>query len=360
MHRRSLENWWGKRFAVAIFAVGVGACGADPGALASERCPIQTPGCVVLTDASHPNDSPNSPMPDSTLPDSAPTRSPLCGFGGCFPGNPSACGATPEGDGATWAYARHALPHEDDASSEDAQDEHAPPRPVDAGEDASRADASVADVSIDAPADGATDVGANDEPKVQRSCYVRPSDLVPGSRVTTECTPVGQGAAGSACDDSSDCGALLACVEVNAKPTCRRFSCALPTSCPTGSFYQLEPLRVAGATMFDLKVPVCLPTDHCDFMASPSTCPKGQVCAVVGSEGDTTCVVPGTAQLGDACDDLNFCAEGLVCSKLKNQCLKICRTSAGMTECPGGTCQGGNLSLPDGFGICVGTAPDGG
>jgi hypothetical protein len=195
---------------------------------------------------------------------------------------------------------------------------------------------------------------------VQRSCYVKPSNATPGSNVATECAPVGQGAVGSACQDSSDCGALLACVDVAGKATCRRFSCAIPTQCPAGSFYQLEPLRVSGATMSDVQVPVCLPTDHCDFRAMPSSCPRGQVCAVVGSEGDTTCVVPGSAKLGDPCDDLTFCAEGLVCSKQKNQCLKICRVAAGMTECSGGMCQGGNRSLPYGFGICVGSNPDSG
>jgi hypothetical protein len=329
--------------------------------LASEPCPISTPGCVVPTDSGSAIDSPTIPMNDSSPGDAAPTRSPFCGVIGCFPGNPSACGATPEGDAAVFTH----VPQIDDAAPEDGQADHAPPRPVDASsDDASRPEASVggdgaADVSLDASSD-AGDVGAGDEPRVQRSCYVRPADNVPGTHVATECAPVGQGAQGSACQDSSDCGALLACVEVDTKPTCWPFSCALPTSCPSGSYYQLEPLRVGGATMADLKVPVCLPTDHCDLRQSPSKCPSGRVCAVVGSEGDTTCIVPGTAKLGDPCDDLTYCAQGLVCAKLKNQCLKMCRTSSGPAECPGGTCQGGNLSLPDGFGICVGTSPDAG
>jgi hypothetical protein len=223
-------------------------------------------------------------------------------------------------------------------------------------------DASVSpasDAASDRSVDASADIGANDEPQVQKSCYVRPSITEPVSPVS-ECAPAGQKGAGIACEDSSECDATLACVVVDGKPVCRKFSCALPPSCPAGSYYQLESLRVAGATVTDLKVPVCLPVDQCLLTATPNPCPSARVCAVVGSEGDTTCIVPGTAKLGDPCDDLHFCAEGLVCSKLKNQCLKLCRVAAGNTECPGGTCQGGNRSLPDGIGICVGTSPDAG
>jgi hypothetical protein len=216
-----------------------------------------------------------------------------------------------------------------------------------------------ADVSLESssPTDGQADAGATDEPKTPQSCYVKPS----GVSVVTECSTVGQGAPGTSCQDSTDCGALLACVDVNQTPVCRPFSCALPAQCPLGSFYQQVPLRVAGITLPGVVVPVCLPNDHCELLATPSPCRAGQVCAVVGSGGETTCVLPGSAKLGDSCDDLSMlCAEGLICSKLKKECLQICHVSASMTECPGGTCQGGNLSLPNGFGICVGGNPDGG
>jgi hypothetical protein len=294
--------------------------------------------------------------------DAGMTRSPLCGAVGCFPGNPSACGATPEGDGSTWFS--HAelptAPMADDAAGDDAPDRSSV-RPTDASDDVSHVDgAAPADATVADSAPPPGDAGAGDEPKVQRSCYVKPSTATPGSNVVAECAPVGQAGPGSACEDSTDCGALLACVDVGGKGTCRLFSCAIPALCPAGSFYQLESLRVSGVTMPDVQVPVCMPTDHCDLSATPSSCAKGRVCAVVGGDGDTTCVVPGSAKLGDSCDDLHFCGEGLVCSRQKNQCLKICRVAAGATECPGGTCQGGNRSLPDGFGICVGSNPDSG
>jgi hypothetical protein len=303
-------------------------------------------------------DAPNHPGNDSMPADAGMTRSPLCGAVGCFPGNPSACGATPEGDGSPW-FSRAYLQAAEDAASDDAPDRSSV-GPVDSSDDVSHADGA-ADATVADSAAPPGDAGAGDEPKVQRSCYVKPSTATPGSNVVAECAPVGQAGEGDPCDDSSNCGALLACVGVGAgKGTCRRFSCAIPTQCPDGSFYQLEALRVSGMTLFDVQVPVCLPTDHCNLLATPSSCAKGRVCAVVGGDGDTTCVVPGSAKLGDSCDDLHLCAEGLVCSKQKNQCLKICRVAAGATECPGGTCQGGNRSLPDGFGICVGTSPDSG
>jgi hypothetical protein len=355
MHRRQLKKGRGKSFAGAIFALGVAACSASGEGLGRLGCPISSYNCVAPGPDSG-ADAPSPPPADSAPGDAAASRSSLCGVVGCFPGNPSACGATPEPDAAFWTRAGL-----DDAQVEGAS--HA-----DASEDASRADASPAadsgpaspDGSVILPPDARADVGAADEPKPQRSCYVRPADSVPGTKVVSECAPVGPGAVGSDCQDSSDCGAGMACVDVKGKSTCREFSCALPTSCSKRSYYQLAALRVSGATIADVKVPVCLPTDNCDLMADAKACQSGLVCAVVGSEGDTTCIVEGTAKLGEPCDDLNFCAQGLVCSKSKNQCLKICRTSAGAAECPGGACQGGNLSVPDGFGICVGTSADGG
>jgi len=229
---------------------------------------------------------------------------------------------------------------------------------ADVAKDASEDPAIDASEELAGEAGEAGDVGTADEPQVLQSCYLKP---VAGG-VMTECAPVGTGIAGNDCTDSSDCGSNLACVEVNQKPVCRPFSCALPAKCPSGSFYQLAPLRVAGATMADLMVPVCLPNDHCALLSDATPpCPSGQVCTLVGSEGETTCRAPGTAKVGDTCDDVTtLCAEGLTCSKQKNQCLKVCHVAGGATECPGGTCQGGNRSLPDGIGICVGETSDGG
>jgi hypothetical protein len=228
--------------------------------------------------------------------------------------------------------------------------------------DTSPADAGAADaldvVRVDAAetVDAPSDAGTSDEPTPTLGCYIKPG----GASVVTECAQVGLAEVGVACNDSTDCDALLACVEVNGQAVCRPVSCALPIQCPSGNFYQEAPLRVAGVTRADIKVPVCLPNDHCMLLAMPNPCPLGEVCAVVGGEGETTCIIPGTAQQGDWCDEATRCAEGLLCSKFKNQCVKLCHVGSGTAECPGGMCQGGNRSVPYGFGICVGQNTDAG
>src|SRR5437667_297947 len=75
-----------------------------------------------------------------------------------------------------------------------------------------REDADASSVA-DAPSDAPGDVGATDEPRISQSCYIQPAEA--GAGVTTQCAPVGQVGEGGACDDSSDCIALDACVDVD-------------------------------------------------------------------------------------------------------------------------------------------------
>jgi hypothetical protein len=200
--------------------------------------------------------------------------------------------------------------------------------------------------------DAARDVGTSDEPRIVQSCYIKPG----ATGVVTECAPIGAALIGSACNDSHECDALLACVEVDQRAVCRPVSCGLPPTCLKDTYYEEAPLRVNGVTRRDINVPVCLPVDRCTLLAQPNPCPSGKVCAVVGSERETTCIEPGSKKVGETCDDTSRCAEGLLCSKFSNQCVKICHVGLvdSGSECPTGTCQGGNRSLPDGFGICVG------
>jgi hypothetical protein len=206
--------------------------------------------------------------------------------------------------------------------------------------------------------DAPGDVGSTDEPRVSQSCYIQRAEA--GTGVTTQCGPVGSVAEGGACADSSDCVALNACVEIDGRGVCRPVSCALPIICPPGSFYQEEPLRIGGAST-GLNVPVCLPNDHCTPLSEPNPCTQpGEVCAVVGSQGETSCIKPGPGKQGDDCDETptKRCGKGLLCSKFNNQCVRLCHVSADVNECVGGTCQGGNKSIPEGFGICVGEISD--
>jgi len=291
---------------------------------------------------------------DATPVDSGPSRSALCGTMGCFPGNPSACGVNPTNDsGFIYNFSDGSDAAETDEPS--AADAASSDATTDAG---TKEDAADASSTTDAPSDAPNDMGASDEPRVSQSCYIQPGDG--GSGVATLCGPVGQVAECRACDDSSDCVALDACVDVDGQGVCRPVSCALPISCPPGSFYQEAKLRVTGVASA-LSVPVCLPNDKCTPLSEPNPCTRGlEECAVVGSQGETACILPGPGKQGDTCDDTptKRCAKGLLCSKFNNQCVRLCHVGADVNECVGGTCQGGNKSIPEGFGICVGEIPD--
>jgi hypothetical protein len=366
--------------------------------------PCRGPECY--TDGSVDGSRRDAPSPpDGVVADSGPSRSPLCGTTGCFPGNWNACGpaAFPDAAFLAWSAPDDAADSTDvlvaDAALDAATDSGDAPSTPDAGTDVCRDgthDASSppdvlvdTTVPIDATADAVSepspdatedtadappptvdastppdaggqgdatvDMGTSDEPRILQGCYIKPA----AAGVVTECAPVGPGVDGSACNDSRECGALLACVEVDQRAACRPVSCGLPPLCLKGTYYEEAPLRAMGATRRDLNVPVCLPADNCTLLVQPSPCPAGKVCAVVGNEGETTCTEPGSASLGEACDETGRCAEGLLCSRFSNQCVKICHVDR-LGECTNGTCQGGNRSLPDGFGICVGQTPAGG
>jgi hypothetical protein len=347
--------------------------------------------------------------PDGTIADSGPLRSLLCGTTGCFPGNWGACGvvlsplastaqtsrilddASDDSDAIVGADGPSDMtvdttsdagpsdaqseecsgdaPHDavSDSSSQDAssQDSAVDTGAPDAERDATSEPPVVIDASIDgasppqdaggspdggSPPDATIDIERPDEPKISQSCYIKPAP----TGVITECAPVGMGVEGAACDDSHECGALMACVEFEGKRACRPVSCTLPPDCLSGTYYEEAALRANGVTRTDLKIPVCLPVENCTLLAPRNPCPEGKVCAVVGSEGETTCTAPGSAKVGESCDEVSRCSEGLLCSKFSNECVKICHVDSGPIDCPTGTCQGGNRSLPDGFGICVG------
>jgi hypothetical protein len=403
MHPSSFAKTTGAHFVAAWLAAVAMACDSpDVFDIGCRDLPV-CPG-----DASPDAPRRDTPLPpDGVVTDSGPSRSLLCGTTGCFPGNWYACGQMPMPDAASFA-----LHMQDDASNDVAPDaqpdatedggdatgtpDATPDRCEDTSHDGSSVDVSIdtstpdappedvaiePDVAEDAPQDTAVDsappidvggtpdggsrpdaaidvardMGTSDAPRIVQSCYIKPA----ATGVVTECAPVGPGAEGSNCNDSHDCGALLACVEVDQRAVCRAVSCALPAVCLRGTYYQEAPLRVNGATRRDLNIPVCLPADNCTLLVQPSPCAPGKVCAVVGSEGETTCMEPGSAKVGELCDETSRCAEGLLCSRFSNQCVKICHIDAGPQDCPTGTCQGGSGSLPDGFGICVGQT-DGG
>jgi hypothetical protein len=312
-------------------------------------------------------------------------RSPLCAVSGCFPGFTDACGsAPPSGDtgGTEASNLEQGLEDGGDEGEDVAEDAEAPAADAAMVADDAIAAVDVATDTVPAPTDAGPSLVADaravfeataaaetsfsdSAPVAQQSCYVSPT----ATGVVASCAPAGPGMTGDACRDSRSCGMDLACVQIDGAGICRPFSCGLPPSCPPGSFYQLAPLLVTGAVLPNTVVPVCLPNIACSLLTTPRQCVNGKVCAVVGNGGETSCVTPGSAKRDEFCDESTACAEGLVCAirpdKTQNRCLQLCHIDQNnrdqaIPECPGGTCQGGNMALPMGFGICVGDNPDAG
>jgi len=183
------------------------------------------------------------------------------------------------------------------------------------------------------------------------------------------CAPAGSGAENAPCLTSSDCRAGLGCVGDQNAGLCQKFCCQDADDCEHGSYCTERPLRDAlvndprgtSEARTPLYVPVCVHAENCDLSA-PYPCPKGSECAcgsgtaclVVRSDGTTTCAVPGTGKVGEACP----CAWGHVCSAATNQCLELCNTQDS-SACGTGKCQSAS-ELPNGWGVCVGGSASGG
>lgn len=229
------------------------------------------------------------------------------------------------------------------------------PPAADAGDGGGAADAGAPEAGP-YPEAGVSEGG----PSNAYGCFVQVGPTGP----VAACALSGSGNSGAPCVSAQDCAAGFACVGDGSAAQCRRYCCAQDPKqqeCDSGSYCAERTLRdETGPTA--LKVPVCVQADNCELdepYPCPSnkkcTCKDGMACAVVQSDGTTSCIVPGSGLAGDACP----CAPGHVCAKATNACLKLCKTQAGTSECGSGKCQGASY-LPDGFGVCVLTAPDGG
>lgn len=174
-----------------------------------------------------------------------------------------------------------------------------------------------------------------------------------------ECVAAGVGAANAPCFTAADCAPGLACVTEGEAGRCLPYCCDQASTCEAGSYCADRSLRKAPSDPSDAeppRVPVCVPADGCS-LEDRYPCPDGSecrckgktACMVVRDDGTTTCLEPGTGERGDACP----CAWNHVCSKLTQQCVKLCRTDATTDECGAQKCQASS-ELPDNFGVCVG------
>jgi len=189
----------------------------------------------------------------------------------------------------------------------------------------------------------------------------------PGQTTAATCVAAGKGAVNDPCARSTDCAAGLTCVGSLSIGRCLKYCCLGNTNCLTGFYCSDEVARdyLADNPSADpselRKVPVCLPGRGCDPVDpdnDPNRCEAGLACAIVRSDGTTGCVsLPNdAAKDGGSCKD-SPCAQGYVCAKTTNTCMKLCHVVSSSDECDGGVCQGGSTNLPSGFGICV-ASPD--
>ena len=156
---------------------------------------------------------------------------------------------------------------------------------------------------------------------------------------------------------SSDCRAGLACVGTVGVGQCLPYCCDTITPCSRGTFCAPRPLLEKGRHA-PLEVPVCAPAGGCRLdepagcQGPTCSCPVDQACTVVGSDGTTACVTPGTGHAGDPCP----CAAGYFCAKGQSACVKICKTDGTDGACAPGKCQIAP-GFPDRFGLCIGPVP---
>ncbi len=177
--------------------------------------------------------------------------------------------------------------------------------------------------------------------------------VVTAGSVERTCVPSGGAAEFAPCNSAADCGPGLGCVLPSDQATgaCRVYCCGDTENCPTHTYCAPRPMTEAADP--STEIPVCVDADDCTLLAD-NQCAEGTVCTVVRADGTTSCIPPGEGIQGDKCP----CAEGYACTKLKNECHKICHTdpSSLTQECdPGFSCQG-NVPLPDGFGLCISTS----
>jgi len=292
---------------------------------------------------------------------------PLCGEArGCVPDLPRSCAdftppAPASEDGGT-------SPSEAGANGQAGANGEGGTAGDSAGPSDSSAGASGAGGASGAAGEGgaAGAAGAPSATTPDYSCQVQRTASAP-RKPFFACALAGTGAENAPCLTSNDCQAGLGCVGDQNAGLCQKYCCQDANDCESGSYCAERPMRDAltnaaapGTSNTQLSIPVCVHAENCD-LSEPYPCPRtsdctcrGQTaCLVVRSDGTTTCAVPGTGKVGEACP----CAWGYVCSAAANECLKLCYTRDA-DSCGDGKCQSAS-ELPNGWGVCVGAPPSG-
>ncbi len=240
--------------------------------------------------------------------------SPLC--------NVFAAGAPCNPDTPATASAACALPSSSDSGTRDT------------GTDAGLSDASATVIDADTPpVDAAALVVA---------CRV---DSNGDGTFGPSCRFSGPGRDGVECMSGADCAAGFDCVGTPGR--CRPYCCNY--TCGNHSFCDIQ----ATSGPPNLNIPVCSPVEACRLLVE-GTCSAGKTCAVVDSEGTTSCVNAGPARAGQDCERTR-CAEGLTClgQATARRCFKLCHVNAA-SECGANErCKGSVQLFSDpSIGIC--------
>lgn len=171
------------------------------------------------------------------------------------------------------------------------------------------------------------------------------------------CEVAGTGELDAPCLSSAHCAPGFACVGEGASGLCRPYCCrGDQASCSAGTYCVAR--RVIGASD-ELMAPVCARADQCKLTeeypcpeGTQCQCGEGTACVAVRSDGTTSCVAPGTAKKGEACDGPFSCSWGHVCS-FSRGCLKLCSTVSTRDQCePGEFCQA-LAGFTDDVGVCL-------
>jgi len=166
------------------------------------------------------------------------------------------------------------------------------------------------------------------------------------------CVAPTSGARGAACTTTEACGTGLACFRTarGAVGVCDRVCCPGGTDCAAPEVCGGDGALVDGTVSSWGR---CLAPRTCTLLEVTS-CPDREACYVVGSEGQTECLVAGTAIEGDACAAPNDCAVGLVCAgAFGRACARLCRLGLMEDPCGAGAMCVRQAYTPESIGVCV-------
>ena len=165
------------------------------------------------------------------------------------------------------------------------------------------------------------------------------------------CVVPARGGRGEPCTNVESCGTGLACFRTDGRAgVCDRVCCPGAASCSGTEVCGGDGVLVDGTISSWGR---CLAPRACALLED-AACPDREACYVVGSGGETECLLAGTALEGDACAAPNDCASGLVCAgAFERACARLCRLGLMEDPCGAGAMCVRQAYTPETVGVCV-------